>query len=211
MKNQGTIIVKIRASDKIVSDLTESIEVKKRILNDDGLLSRIEDAAALMIGALIRRGNKIIFCGNGGSAADAQHLTAELVGRFMKERDPLPAITLTANTSILTAIGNDYGYDRVFSRQLRALANEGDVLVAISTSGNSENVIMAVREAKLLGIKTIGLLGCDGGKMASSRHKPNLTDIAIVVPSNETCRIQEAHIAIGHILCGLVEKYLFPE
>jgi len=210
MKGKSMVIVKKWATGRIVTDLTESIEVKKRILKDEALLSRIEDAAAAMIDAL-RVGNKIIFCGNGGSAADAQHLTAELVGRFMKERDALPAITLTANTSILTAIGNDYGYHQVFSRQLKALATKGDVLVGISTSGNSENVIQAVKEAKRIGLVTIGLLGCDGGKMGVKTRTLNFVDIPIIVPSNQTCRIQEAHIAIGHILCGLVEKYLFPE
>lgn len=141
-----------------------------------------------------------MFCGNGGSAADSQHIAAEFVGHFMKERGPLNAIALTTDTSILTAVGNDYSFNDVFSRQVRGISKPGDILVGITTSGNSQNVIEAVQAAKKCGCKTIGLLGRDGGKLAP------LCDISFVVPSNETPRIQEMHILIGHILCDLLEE-----
>lgn len=150
----------------------------------------------------LRDGGKIMFCGNGGSAADAQHLAAELTGRFIQDRRPLAAIALTTDTSALTSIANDYAFDEVFSRPLRALARSGDCLVAISTSGNSGNVKQAVLAARELGVTSIGLLGRDGGALKS------MCDQAIVVPSPVTARIQEAHILIGHTLCGLVEAGL---
>ena len=148
----------------------------------------------------IKNGNKILLCGNGGSAADAQHIAAEFTGRFVKERIALSAIALTTDTSALTAIGNDYGYDRVFDRQVEALANKGDTLIAISTSGNSPNIINAIQKAKELGCKIIGLSGKDGGKMNQ------ICDINLVVPSKTTARIQEMHILIGHTLCHLIDE-----
>lgn len=150
----------------------------------------------------IKRGNKIAFLGNGGSAADSQHLAAELVGRFAKDRSPIPALALTTDTSILTAVGNDYGFDEVFSRQVEALLNEGDLLVAISTSGESPNVIKAVLKARSKGVKVVGLTGKGGG------HLKNICDVVIVVPSNSTPRIQEVHILIGHLVCEEVERAL---
>lgn len=149
-----------------------------------------------------KKGQKFIFCGNGGSAADSQHLAAEMVGRFKIERTPFPAMALSTNTSSITAIGNDYGYDVVFQRQIEAFGNKGDVLFAISTSGNSENICLAASKAKELGLSVIGLTGHSGGKLAQ------LCDVSIKVPSNETCHIQEMHIAIGHYLCMKVEEEL---
>lgn len=150
----------------------------------------------------VSEGGKILLCGNGGSASDCQHIAAELTGRFVKERKPLPAIALTTDTSALTAIANDYGYREVFVRQLEALANTGDTLIAISTSGNSENIINAVALAKKKALRVIGLLGRDGGKLK------DLCDISIVVPSDSTPRIQEAHILIGHTICEGIETSL---
>jgi D-sedoheptulose 7-phosphate isomerase len=159
-------------------------------------------AAAELIAQSLRSGGKILFFGNGGSAADAQHLAAEFVGRFVIERHGLPAIALTTDSSILTAVANDYGFDQVFSRQVQALGRGGDVVVAISTSGNSPNVITAIHQARKQGLKTIGLAGMDGGSLAKC------VDIAITVASVNTARVQECHITIGHILCELVEKEL---
>jgi D-sedoheptulose 7-phosphate isomerase len=147
----------------------------------------------------LKAGGKILIFGNGGSAADSQHITAELVGRFKKERKALAAIALTTNTSVLTAIGNDYGYDVSFSRQVEALGKRGDAALGISTSGNSKNVIEAIRISRKIGLSTIGLLGCDGGKIKAE------CDIAIVVRSKDTPRVQESHSLIGHILCELIE------
>ncbi|HEX5683905.1 MAG TPA: D-sedoheptulose 7-phosphate isomerase [Ideonella sp.] len=154
------------------------------------------------IAQCLAKGGKLLSCGNGGSAADSQHIASELTGRFIKERKPLAAISLTTDSSALTCIGNDYSFDEVFARQVRALGRAGDVLVAISTSGNSANVRRAVEDARTLGMQVIGLLGRDGGAI-----KP-LSDVAIVVPSDVTARIQEAHILIIHTLCGLIEQEL---
>ena len=167
----------------------------------DALAPEVARAGDLMT-ATLRAGGKILFCGNGGSAADAQHLAAELTGRFIDDRAPLAGIALTTDSSALTCIGNDYGYEQVFDRQVRGLGRAGDCLVAISTSGNSGNVLVAVESACAMGIHVIGLLGRDGGKLAP------LCDVAITVPSPTTARIQEAHILIGHTLCGLVEQGL---
>jgi len=156
--------------------------------------------AGVIVTEALQRGNKVLLCGNGGSAADAQHIAAELTGRFKKERHPLPGIALTTDTSALTAIGNDYGFDQIFSRQVAALAKEGDVVIGISTSGNSLNVIYALETAKEMGCKAIGLSGKGGGKME------DVCDINIIVPSDDTARIQEMHILIGHILCQLVDN-----
>ena len=150
----------------------------------------------------IQNGNKIIFFGNGGSAADAQHLAAELTIRFIKDRPPLAGLALTTDTSALTAGGNDYGFDYIFSRQLEALGNEGDVAIGLSTSGNSPNILNALKSANDKGITTIGLSGKDGGKMR------DLCDTILIVPSNTTARIQEMHITLGHLLCGAIEQKL---
>lgn len=150
----------------------------------------------------LRNGNKILLCGNGGSAADAQHIAAELTGRYKTERRGLPGIALTTDTSALTAIGNDYGYDRVFDRQVEALANKGDLLIGISTSGNSTNVINALQVAREMGCKTLGLTGRDGGAMNE------LCDINLVVPSNDTPRIQEMHILFAHTICQIIDNEL---
>lgn len=161
----------------------------------------VGQAAALATQAL-QAGSKLMFCGNGGSAADSQHLAAELTGRFIEDRKPLAAIALSTDTSALTCIANDYSFDAVFARQVQGLGRAGDVLVGISTSGNSRNVIRAVEEARAMGIQVIGLLGRDGGTLRE------LCDVAIVVPSQVTARIQESHILIGHTLCGLIEQQL---
>ncbi|WP_457567616.1 D-sedoheptulose 7-phosphate isomerase [Desulfurobacterium sp.] len=153
----------------------------------------------------VKNGGKILLCGNGGSAADAQHIAAELVGRFLLDRKALPALAFTTDTSVLTAVGNDFGFDSVFERQVEALGNDGDVLIGISTSGNSENVVRAVLKAKEKGILTVGFLGKDGGKLKS------LVDFPIVVKSFSTPRIQEVHITIGHVLCDFIEKSLFSD
>ena len=157
-------------------------------------------AAALAISVALNKGGKIVLFGNGGSAADAQHIAAEFVGRFVRERGPWPAMALTTDTSILTAIGNDYGFEHVYSRQLNALSASDDVAIAISTSGRSVNIVEGVRAARAAGATTVGLLGGDGGQVAP------LVDIAIIVPSTITQRIQECHIAIGHIICELIEE-----
>jgi D-sedoheptulose 7-phosphate isomerase len=162
-------------------------------------VSAIASAAEVMITTL-QSGRKVMFCGNGGSAADSQHLAAELMGRYMRDRRPLPALALTVDTSALTAIGNDYGFGEVFARQLRGIGAKGDVLVGLSTSGNSENILRAVAVAKELGIHTIALTGQGGGKLGP------LADLCIAVPSSKTNEIQEMHIAIGHLICGLVEE-----
>ncbi len=159
--------------------------------------------AAKVIADALAKGNKVLVMGNGGSAADAQHLAAELVGRFLRERRALPAIALTTDTSILTAVGNDYGFDQVFSRQVEALAVPGDVIIGISTSGNSANVLKALHAARNADCRTIGLLGRDGGSISG------LVDLALVIPVQETPHIQEAHVTIIHVLCDLVERQLF--
>lgn len=168
-------------------------------------LHLLDDAVQMAIDALttvIRDGGKIFLCGNGGSAADCQHIAAEFTGRFMDERRPLAALSLSTDTSALTCIGNDYSFDEVFSRQLRALCHPTDCLISISTSGNSRNVLRAVEEAQTIGMVTLGLSGRDGGELARR------CDLNIIVPSTVTARIQEAHILIGHTLCGGVEQQL---
>ena len=176
--------------------LIQHIETAKKMEN---LLMLIKESGDLCIQAL-QNGNKIMLCGNGGSAADAQHIAAELSGRFKRERIPLAGIALTTDTSALTAIGNDYGYEYTFSRQLEALGKSDDILIAISTSGNSINIINAITSAKKIGVKTITLTGKDGGKMK------NLGDINIIIPSNDTPRIQEMHIMVGHMICALIDE-----
>ena len=184
--------------DRIQESIEQSIEVKKMILSDERMLRSIKDAVDIIVDSL-RNGGKIHFCGNGGSAADSQHLAAEFVGRFQKERQGLPAIALTVDTSILTAVGNDYGFDKVFVRQVEALGNEGDVLVGISTSGTSPNVLAAVELAKAKGMYCVGMTAANGAKLAE------LCDECIAVPAKVTARAQEMHILIGHILCELVD------
>ena len=182
--------------DNLKKCLQEHIQTAKKM---EDLLPLIKVAGELCLNAL-KNGNKVMLCGNGGSAADSQHIAAELSGRFKKERIPLAGIALTTDTSALTAIGNDYGYEYVFSRQLEALGKEGDVLIAISTSGNSPNVIKAIESAKKTGIKVITLSGKDGGKMKE------MGDVNIVIPSNDTPRIQEMHIMVGHMICALIDE-----
>lgn len=179
--------------------LRESGELKRRLINEGA--DAIERAAQAIITTLTK-GGKVMLFGNGGSAADAQHIAAEFLGRFRRERRPLPAIALTTDTSILTAIGNDYGFEQVFARQVHALGKPGDVVISISTSGQSPNVLAGVRAAREVGLTIIGLIGGDGGEMAS------LVDIPIVVPSTDTACIQECHITIGHLLCEIVEAAL---
>ena len=188
----------------IARQIQESIEVKQRLLEDASIQERIHEAAEAMISAY-RQGKKTLLAGNGGSAADAQHIAGEFVSRFYFDRPGLPSIALTTDTSILTAIGNDYGYEKVFSRQVQAQGAQGDVFVGISTSGNSANIIQALHTCTEKGILKIGFTGASGGKMSE------LCDICIRVPSNETPRIQEAHILVGHILCCLVEDAIFAD
>jgi D-sedoheptulose 7-phosphate isomerase len=180
-------------------NIQASIEVHKRVL--EACLPSMGVAADALIAAY-RNGRKALFFGNGGSAADAQHLAAEFLGRYLRERRPLPAVALHNNSSALTAIANDYGYEQVFSRQLQALAVAGDVAVAISTSGNSQNVIEGVKAARQMGVYTIGLTGAAGGRLRE------LVDVLIAVPSDETPRVQECHILVGHALCDKVEHAL---
>jgi len=179
-----------------LSSIQKSIEVKEQLSKE--CLNEIVEMAH-MIGTALREGRKVVFFGNGGSAADAQHISAELVGKFKKARPPLRALALTTNTSILTAIGNDFSFDEIFSRQVHANMEKGDVAVAISTSGRSRNVILAVQEAAKIGAKTIALTGENGGSLAS------LCDHKVTVPSNDTQRIQECHIMIGHVVCELID------
>jgi len=178
----------------------ESTEVKNRFLKEN--LSRLLDVIKL-ISHCFEAGNKLFFFGNGGSAADAQHLAAEFVNRYIMDRPPLPAIALTTDTSILTSVSNDFSFSEVFAKQLKALGKEGDVAVGISTSGTSLNIIKAFEVAKEMGMKTIALTGNDGGSLVK------IADVSLIVPSASTPRIQEVHILIGHILCELVEHYLF--
>ena len=184
---------------EIANRLEESARIKKTIAKSK--IGEIERMAKFIIMAY-KTGGKVVLFGNGGSAADAQHIAGELVGQFALKRQAFPAIALTTNTSILTAVANDYGYEMVFSRQVEALVNEEDIVIGISTSGNSPNVIEAIKTAKMKGAKTIGLTGGNGGKLAE------VADLALIVPSDSTPRIQEAHITIGHIVCELVEREL---
>lgn len=185
--------------DKIRDTLLESAALKTRVA--ETLAPQIAHAAQTLISSL-RSGGTVALCGNGGSAADAQHLAGELVGRFQINRPAYASIALTTDTSILTAIGNDFGFDQVYSRQVEALLGAGDVLIAISTSGNAENCVKAVQAARERGAVTIGMTGENGGRLAE------LCDLCLRVPHSVTARIQEAHICIGHILCGLVEEAL---
>lgn len=187
----------------IGQQLRETAENLLAMAGDRALLATLTAAAAACVEAL-RRGNKVLFAGNGGSAADAQHLAGELVSRFAYDRPGLPAFALTTDTSVLTAIGNDYGYERLFARQVEAVANAGDVFFGISTSGRSPNVLSALRAARGKGLITIGMTGRGGGEM------PELCDYLLRVPSDTTPRIQEGHIAMGHAICQIIEAQLFP-
>lgn len=182
--------------------LQRSIDVKAQIIDNPELINTIEAVVEKIVTAF-RNGNKVLFCGNGGSAADAQHLAAEFSGRFYSDRDPLPSEALHCNTSYITAVANDYGYDVVYSRIIKGTGKAGDVLIGLSTSGNSVNITNALQTAKDIGMITVGFTGEGGGKMKA------LCDYLVNIPSNDTPRIQESHITVGHIMCQLVEEKLF--
>ncbi|WP_152266919.1 D-sedoheptulose 7-phosphate isomerase [Agriterribacter humi] len=187
---------------KIKDIVAASIAVKQQVWGNETLLQTVE-AITEVITKAFQQGNKVLFCGNGGSAADAQHLAAEFSGRFYIDRDALPAEALHANSSYLTAVANDYSYDVIYSRLIKGLGNKGDVLVGLSTSGNSKNIVLAFEQAKSNGMITVGFTGAGGGKMK------DLSDYLVNVPSTDTPRIQEAHILLGHIICQLVEENYF--
>jgi D-sedoheptulose 7-phosphate isomerase len=189
--------------NRIQAIVAASVDLKQRVLADTALLDRVQQSADTCVAAL-RQDKKLLFCGNGGSAADAQHLAAEFSGRFYYDRDPLFAEALHVNTSYLTAVGNDYSYEDIYERIVRAKGREGDVLFGISTSGNSENIVRAMHTARNRGMVTIGLTGETGGRMAAE------CDLLLNVPSTDTPRIQEVHILLGHIICELVEAAIFP-
>ncbi|MFC2100494.1 SIS domain-containing protein [Bacteroidota bacterium] len=189
---------------QIIDTIKASIEVKQDIIHDNQLLNRIHEVVETCVNTF-KSGNKVLFCGNGGSAADAQHLAAEFSGRFYYDRDPLFSEALHVNTSYLTAVANDYSYDEVYARLVSAMGKKGDILFGLSTSGNSENIIRAMKRAKELQMITIGMTGKSGGKMLA------FSDLLLNIPSNDTPRIQEAHILIGHIICEMVESKMFPK
>jgi D-sedoheptulose 7-phosphate isomerase len=188
-------------SKAVIEQIEASIAVKKAVLDDEILIGQIEALAVTCVSSL-KAGGKIIFAGNGGSFADAQHLSAEFISRFMFDRAPLASIVLGANNSAISAIGNDYGYEQVFSRELTGVAKAGDVFIPISTSGNSKNILVAVEQAKQIELTTVAFTGMAGGKLAKLCN-------CLCIPSSETARIQECHIMIGHIVCGLVETQYF--
>lgn len=190
--------------EKIKNIIQSSIDVKTTILSDAQLLQTISDSVNVIVKAF-ENGNKVLFCGNGGSAADAQHLAAEFSGRFYTDRDALPAEALHCNTSYLTAVANDYSYDVIYSRLIKGIGNKGDILIGLSTSGNSKNIISAFEVAKEKGMITIAFTGAAGGKIK------NLADYLVNVPSADTPRIQESHIMLGHIICQLVEEIYFAD
>ncbi len=190
--------------DFVARQISESITVKEAMLNDAELINVVESIAALIV-ETYRNGGKVLLAGNGGSAADAQHIAAELVSRFTLDRPALPAMALTTDSSILTAISNDYGYDSLFSRQLEANAKPGDVFIAISTSGNSPNIVRALKTANDIGVVAVGLTGATGGEMA------DLCRYCVNIPSTDIPRIQEGHITVGHILCASTEQVLFGQ
>jgi len=188
---------------RVSNSIHASIAVKERMLRSEELTSTVARISEIIVDA-IRKGNKVLLFGNGGSAADAQHIAAEFVGRFAYDRAPMSALALSVNTSCVTAIGNDYGYDLVFARQIEALGRPGDVAIGISTSGNSSSVLRALATARDAGLHTVALTGCTGGALRGA------VDHCICVPSNETPRIQECHILLGHIISELVEETIFP-
>lgn len=189
-------------NEYISSQVKKSIDVKRKLFDSKDLMDLIQQVSLECL-KVYKNGNKTLIAGNGGSAADAQHIAGEFVSRFYFDRPGLASIALTTDTSVITAIGNDYGYERIFSRQIQANGNNGDMFIGISTSGNSANVIEAIKECKDKGLTVVGLTGEKGGKMAE------MCDYCIKVPSNETPRIQEAHILIGHIICSVVEEGIF--
>jgi D-sedoheptulose 7-phosphate isomerase len=189
--------------DTIIRSITDSIATKQTILGNGELIGTIQAVANVMVKAL-KDGKRILWCGNGGSAADAQHLAAELSGRFYYDRPPLNSEAMHCNTSYMTAVANDYGYDLIYARMIDGACKPGDVLVGISTSGNSKNICNAFRKAKELGVITVAMTGETGGEMKA------MADYLLNVPSSDTPRIQEAHIMIGHIICEIVEAQLFP-
>jgi D-sedoheptulose 7-phosphate isomerase len=194
--------VEEKMRERIKDILLESIQVKEEILRNQ--IDSIFEISLLMIDCL-RKGGKVIVFGNGGSASDSQHIAAELVGRFKRDRSALAGISLTTNTSILTSLANDYGYDVVFSRQVEALGKKNDVALGISTSGKAKNVALGIKQAKKMGMKTVALSGGDGGEIVK------LADVSLLVPSKITARIQEAHITIAHIICEMIEQELCQE
>jgi len=196
------LVIEQVTSAKIQNILQASIDVKAAIVKDEQIIETVSTIAELIVEAF-QSGNKVMFCGNGGSAADAQHLAAEFSGRFYKDRDPLPAEALHVNTSYMTAVANDYSYNEVYSRIVKGSGKAGDVLIGLSTSGNSANIIAAFEQARKMGIKTVGFTGDGGGKMKA------FSDYLVAVPSSDTPRIQESHITLGHIVCQLVEESLF--
>lgn len=189
-------------NEYISNQVKKSIDVKQKLLDSQELMNLVQEVALKCV-EVYKNGNKTLIAGNGGSAADAQHIAGEFVSRFYFDRPGLASIALTTGTSIITAIGNDYGYEKLFSRQVQANGVKGDMFIGISTSGNSANVIEALKECKEKGIITVGLTGEKGGKMSE------MCDYCIRVPSNETPRVQEAHILIGHIICAVVEEAIF--
>jgi D-sedoheptulose 7-phosphate isomerase len=189
---------------RVIASIEESIAAKKRLLGSEETIAIMAAVSEILIAAL-QEGNKVLIFGNGGSAADAQHIAAEFVGRFAFDRPALPALALSVNTSCITAIGNDYGFDLVFARQIEALGRAGDVAIGISTSGNSPNVTRALSAAKTIGLHTVAFAGCTGGELKS------VADYCICAPSYETPRIQECHILIGHVIAELVEQTIFHE
>lgn len=195
---------KVKFLDFARQQIAASIEVKRALLEDTALLQSLERAAEAVVRAL-QAGGKVLLFGNGGSAADAQHIAAELAGRYKLERPGLAAVALTVNTSVLTAVANDYSFEHVYARQVQALGVAGDVAVGISTSGNSMSVVNALEAARLKGLVTVGMTGESGGRLKSK------SDFCLQVPSKETPRIQESHILIGHILCDYVEAELFGQ
>lgn len=188
----------------IKQQISDSLNIKENILNDINILIHIEEITKILINCF-KNNNKVLFCGNGGSAADAQHLSAELSGRFKIDREPLDAEALHVNTSYITAVANDYNYNEIFSRLIKAKGKSGDILIGLSTSGNSKNVINAFIEAKKKNMITVCLTGGKNNKLEE------LSDFSIKVPSEDTARIQECHIMIGHIICDIVEKGIFNE
>ena len=189
-------------NEKIKNIIASSIDTKRQIMENERMIQALEDCSNVITTAF-KNGNKVLFCGNGGSAADAQHLAAEFSGRFYTDRDALPAEALHCNTSYMTAVANDYSYDVVYSRMIKGIGNPGDVLIGLSTSGNSKNIVEAFKTAKLKNMVTVGLTGDNGGMMKE------MSDFLLNVPSSDTPRIQESHIMLGHIICQLVEEKYF--
>ncbi len=188
--------------ERVIQAFEESAEVKRRFVREHA--DRIVDVMGLITRAF-REGHKLLLFGNGGSATDASHIAAELVGRYRRDRRPLPAIALTTDIAVLTCIANDFAYDEIFARQLRAHGQKGDIAVAISTSGNSPNVLKGIEAARECGLTTVGWTGGTGGKLAA------LVDLCFVVPSTDTARIQESHITLGHVLCELIDEQIFTK